>query len=67
MTVQELINELEKVKNKNLQIVVRGTDPTDWIYNNEVEGISEENVFYEGIDDDDCYYRRRLVIDGGSF
>jgi hypothetical protein len=39
---------------------------TDWIYNNEVEGISEENVFYEGIDDD-CYYRRRLVIDGGSF
>ena len=65
MTVQELINELEKVKNKNLQIVVRGTDPTDWIYNNEVEDISEKNVFYEGIDD--CYYRRRLVIDGGSF
>lgn len=62
MTVQELINELEKVKNKNLQIVVRGTDPTDWVYNNEVEDISEENVFYEG----DCYYRRRLVIDGGS-
>jgi hypothetical protein len=27
MTVQELINELGKVKNKNLQIVVRGTDP----------------------------------------
>ena len=47
MTVQELINELQQVKNKNLQIVVRGTDPTDWIYNNEVEGISEENVFYE--------------------
>jgi len=65
MTVQELINELEKVKNKNLQIVIRGTDPTDWVYNNEVEDISEENVFYEGIDD--CYYRRRLVIDGGSF
>ena len=65
MTVQELINKLEKVKNKNLQIVIRGTDPTDWVYNNEVEYVNEENVFYEGIDD--CYYRRRLVIDGGIF
>lgn len=66
MTVQELINELQQVKNKNLQIVVRGTDPTDWIYNNKLEGvIGEKNVFYEDIDD--CYYRRRLVIDGGSF
>lgn len=65
MTVKELINELEKVKNKNLQIVIRGTDPTDWVYNNEVEYVSEENVFYEEIDD--CYYRRRLVIDGGIF
>lgn len=65
MTVKELINELEKVKNKNLQIVIRGTDPTDWVYNNEVEYVNEENVFYEEIDD--CYYRRRLVIDGGIF
>lgn len=65
MTVKELINKLEKVKNKNLQIVIRGTDPTDWVYNNEVEYVNEENVFYEEIDD--CYYRRRLVIDGGIF
>jgi hypothetical protein len=66
MTVQELINELQQVKNKNLQIVVRGTDPTDWIYNNNLEGvIGEKNVFYDNIDD--CYYRRRLVLDGGSF
>jgi hypothetical protein len=65
MTVQELINELEKVKNKNLQIVVRGSDPTDWIYNNEVEGVSEQNVFFDNIDE--SYYRRRLVIDGGMF
>ena len=65
MTVQELINELQQVKNKNLQIVVRGTDPTDWIYNNKLEGVSEENVFYDDITN--CYYRRRLVIDGGSF
>ena len=65
MTVQELIDQLNQVKNKNLKVVVRGTDPTDWVYHNNLEGISEENVFYEGIDD--CYYRRRLVIDGGMF
>ena len=65
MTVQELIDQLNQVKNKNLKIVVRGTDPTDWVYNNDLEGISEENVFY--VDMDDCYYRRRLVIDGGMF
>ena len=49
MTVQELIDKLNQVKNKNLKIVVRGTDPTDWTYNNDLEGISEENVFYEDI------------------
>jgi hypothetical protein len=66
MTVQELIDQLNQVKNKNLKVVVRGTDPTDWVYHNNLEGIiGEENVFYEGIDD--CYYRRRLVIDGGMF
>ncbi len=32
MTVQELINELEKVKNKNLKVVIQGCDPTDWVY-----------------------------------
>jgi GH25 family lysozyme M1 (1,4-beta-N-acetylmuramidase) len=65
MTVQELIDQLNQVKNKNLKIVVKGTDPTDWVYNNDVEGVSEENVFYENIEN--CYYRRRLVIDGGIF
>lgn len=65
MTVQELIDQLNQVKNKNLKIVVRGTDPTDWTYNNDLEGISEENVFYGDIDD--FYYRRRLVLDGGMF
>ncbi len=34
MTVKELIEELEKVKNKNLKVVVRGCDPTDWVYHN---------------------------------
>ena len=36
MTVKELIEELQKVENKNLKVVVQGYDPTDWVYNNEV-------------------------------
>ena len=69
MKVQELINKLEKVKKKNLQIVIRGTDPTDFLYHNEIEGLSEENIFYQTYDGDefDFYYRRRFVIDGGLF
>jgi hypothetical protein len=62
MTVQELINELEKVKNKNLKVVIQGVDPTDWVYNNEVVDIGEQNVYY-----DEIGYRRRFVIDGGMF
>lgn len=62
MTVKELIEELQKVENKNLKVVVRGVDPTDWVYNNEVEDVSVENVF-----DEEIGYRRRLVIDGGMF
>ena len=37
MTVKELIKELEKVKNKELEIVIQGTDPTDYVYYNEIE------------------------------
>ena len=62
MTVKELIEELQKVENKNLKVVVRGVDPTDWVYNNEIEDVSVENVF-----DEEIGYRRRLVIDGGMF
>jgi hypothetical protein len=62
MTVQELINELEKVKNKNLKIVVRGCDPTDYVYYNDVDGVDVENVY-----DEEIGYRKRFVIDGGMF
>jgi hypothetical protein len=62
MTVQELINELEKVKNKNLKVVIQGMDPTDWVYNNEVVDIGEQNIY-----DEEIGYRRRFVIDGGMF
>jgi hypothetical protein len=62
MTVQELINELIKVENKNLKVVVQGCDPTDYTYYNDVEGVGVENVY-----DDEIGYRRRFVIDGGMF
>ena len=62
MTVQELINELEKVKNKNLKVVIQGCDPTDWVYNNDVKDVGEQNVY-----DEEIGYRRRFVIDGGMF
>ena len=62
MTVKELIEELQKVENKNLKIVVRGIDPTDWVYNNEVEDVGVRNVY-----DEEIGYRKRFVIDGVMF
>ena len=62
MTVQELINELNKVENKNLKVIVQGCDPTDYVYYNDVDGVDVENVY-----DEEIGYRRRFVIDGGMF
>jgi hypothetical protein len=65
MTVKELIEELQKVENKNLKVVIQGIDPTDYIYFNEIEGIEVKNC---GIDlGTDFIFRRRLVLDGGMF
>jgi hypothetical protein len=64
MTVQELINKLQKVKNKNLEIVVRGTDPTDYEYNNEVESCGVKKVY---LDEEDEKETKVFVIDGGVF
>ena len=67
MTVQELIEELQKVENKNLKVVVTGMDPTDFVYVNRIEK-TDVNVENVGIDTgDDFIYRRRLVINGGMF
>ena len=63
MTVQELINELQKVENKNLKVVVRGSDPTDYTYYNDVESVERDKVYYEEED----MYRYRFIIDGGMF
>ena len=63
MTVQELINELQKVENKNLKVVVRGSDPTDFTYYNDVESVERDKVYYEEVD----MYRYRFIIDAGMF
>ncbi len=52
MTVKELIKVLEKVENQNLKVVVKGVDPTDWVYINMVdeEDVNVENVYDEEIE-----------------
>jgi hypothetical protein len=63
MTVQELINRLNKVKDKSVEVIIRGTDPTDWTYNNEIDSCGVEKVYFE----DDEEERKCFVIDGGCF
>lgn len=64
MTVQELINKLQEVKDKNLNVVIRGMDPTDYYYHNDVEGCSVEEVY---LSDEDEEETEVFVIDGGCF
>jgi hypothetical protein len=65
MTVQQLIDTLEQVQNKHLNVVISGVDPTDYMYFNSIteQDIEERNVYEEDRDQ----YRRRLVINGGMF
>jgi hypothetical protein len=79
MTVQELINELNKVENKEIEVIVRGVDPTDWIYNNSVECCEVDKIYFENEEDfwesrdkdededEDEGLRTCFVIDGGLF
>lgn len=51
MTVQELINKLNKVENKKLPVLFKSTDPSDWTY---VLDVNESNVYVDtdGVYDD---------------
>ena len=66
MTVKELIEELEKVENKNLKIRIHGDGPDGWTYYNELEWC-EASVVYEDNGDLGGQYRKRFVISGGMF
>lgn len=65
MKVRELIEELQKVENKELYIRIHGEGPDGWTYYNMVE-YCEEGVIFE---DDGGFgqYRKRFVISGGMF
>ena len=66
MTVQELINELLKVENKDLKVIIKGTDNTDFDYFNEVKSCKVKKVELEN-DEDDFERVKCFVIDGGDF
>ena len=78
MTVKELIEQLQQVENQDIEVVIKGTGPDEWIYMNEIEDIKQTNcVMIEGeglveVDDDDEIdeddtVTQMLVIDGGMF
>jgi hypothetical protein len=77
MTVKELIEQLKQVENQDIEVVIKGTGPDDWIYMNEIEELKVTYtmmVEYEGlieIDEDDFDedddVKQVLVIDGGMF
>jgi hypothetical protein len=61
MTVKELIEELSKF-DLETEVRIEGTDPTDWRYVNEIQGIrlgeGEEDEFYE---------KEYVLLNGGMF
>ncbi len=64
MTVKELIKKLERVKDKDIEVVIQGIDPTDYIYYNEVERLGVDKVY---LSEDDDKKTKVYIIDGGMF
>ena len=64
MTIKELIEELEKVKNKEIEVVIQGNDPTGWTYYNEIEMLGKDKVY---LSEDDKKKTKVYIIDGGMF
>lgn len=63
MTVKELIEILEKVENKDLEVIIQTTDPTDWVYRNDVEYTGVEEVLLSDFDEEETEV---FIIDGGN-
>jgi hypothetical protein len=64
MTVQELIKRLNKVKDKNVEVIVKGSDPTDWIYYKDIEDCGINKIL---LCDLDKKLTKVFLIDGGYF
>jgi len=64
MTVKKLIEQLSKL-NPELDVIIQGTDPTDWTYYNDVVGkVKEQNVY---LSENDGKKTKVVIIDGGCF
>jgi hypothetical protein len=77
MTIKELIEQLQQVENQDIEVIIKGTGPDEWVYMNEIEDLKQINCLaIEGeglveveddeIDEDDDVIQV-LVIDGGMF
>jgi hypothetical protein len=64
MTVKQLIKQLKKVKDKELEVVIQGIDPTDYTYYNEIEMLGVDKVY---LSEDDNKKTKVYIIDGGMF
>jgi len=77
MTIKELIEQLQQVENQDIEVVIRGTGPDDWVYMNEIEYTKQTQcIMIEGeglieVDEDDVDedddITEVFVIDGGMF
>jgi len=64
MTVQQLINRLQKIKNKDLEVVVKGSSSgEDWVYHNVIEGV-KSGKFWDDCEDEEV---KAFIIDAGYF
>lgn len=77
MTIKELIEQLQQIENQDIEVVIKGTGPDEWVYMNEIEDLKQINCLaIEGeglveveddeIDEDDDVIQV-FVIDGGMF
>ena len=64
MTVNELIKLLEKVKDKEVEVIIQGIDPTEYVYYNDIENLGIEKVY---LSEDDDKKTKVFIIDGGEF
>jgi hypothetical protein len=80
MTVKELINKLSQIENQDLEVLIKGIDPTDYIYYNDIQSVkkslmiqyNEDELFSideDDIDEDDDeqVIKEIIMIDGGLF
>ena len=63
MTVNELIKALEKVKDKEIEVLIHVVDPTDYDYYNNIESLQLAKVQLEEGDDK---ITKVFIIDGGE-